>query len=148
MNMTIKAMVAAIGLIVAAGSVNAESIWYKGHGDRQSYSKYATVQYVSERVDFGVWPVAPGHTAGAVYTDDGWTTVTWATAKWEANVNNPYGGQDESWSVRLFGGGAEYIGQPFSPFTFEFALYVKNSANQMFWDSNGGMNHRIYINSP
>ena len=40
------------------------------------------------------------------------------------------------------------MGQPFSPFTFEFALYVKNSSNQMFWDSKGGMNHRIFINSP
>jgi hypothetical protein len=139
-----------IGLGLVAGSMasKAEVIWYKGHGDRQSYTKYSTVQYVSERVDFGVWPVAYGHTAGSVYTDDGWTTATWATAKWEANVSNPYGGQDESWSVRLFGGGSDYIGQPFQPFTFEFALYVKNSSNQMFWENNGGMNHRIFINSP
>ena len=137
-----------MGAMVVAGSVNAESIWYKGHGDRQSYSKYATVQYVSENITFGVWPVAPGHSAGAVYTDDGWQTVIWGTAKWDTNLSNPYGGQDEAWSVRMFGGGADYIGQPFAPFTFEFALYVKNSANQMFWDSNGGMNHRIYINSP
>jgi len=148
MKNMMKALVAVLGAIVVAGSVNAESIWYKGHGNRQSYSKYATVQYVSENVTFGVWPVAPGHEAGAVYTDDGWQSAVWATAKWDANVNNPYGGQDEAWSVRLFGGGASYIGQPFEPFTFEFALFVKNSANQMFWDNNGGMNHSIYINSP
>ncbi len=144
--MKLKALI--VGLLIAAGSVQAESIWYKGHGDRQSYSKYATVQYVSEKVDFGVWPVAPGHSAGAVYTDDGWATATWGTAKWDANVQNPYGGQDEAWSVRLFGGGADYIGQPFQPFTFEFALYVANSAGQWFWANNSGMNYRININSP
>lgn len=147
--MKLRLMAVMLGLGVMAGTMTsqAEAIWYKGHGDRQSYTKYSTVQYVSENITFGVWPVAWGHTAGAVYTDDGWATALWATAKWDANVANPYGGLDESWSVRMFGGGASYIGQPFEPFTFEFALYVSNANGQWFWDNNGGMNHHIYIDN-
>jgi hypothetical protein len=141
-------LIAFLGAILLAGAAQAETIWYKGHGDRQSYSKYSTVQYVSENIYFGIWPVAWGHEAGAVYTTDGWQTITWATAKWDANVSNPYGGLDEAWSVRLFGGGGKYIGEPFKPFTFEFALYVKTASGHMYWVSNSGMNYTVYINSP
>lgn len=148
MKNTMKAMLVAVGVAMAAGAVQAETIWYKGHGDRQNYSKYATVLSVSERVDFGVWPVAPGHTAGAVFTADGWNTVNWGTAKWDANVRNAYGSWDEAWSVRVYGGGAGAIGAPFKPFTFEFALYVSNAAGQWFWDNNNGLNHRIYVDKP
>lgn len=141
----IKAVVMAGALAMAAGASRAETIWYKGWGDRFDYSKYASWQYTSVAVDFGVWPVAPGHTAGAVYTDDGWATVTWQGAQWVANVNNPYGSRDEAWSVRLFGGGCPTMGCGFTPFTFEFALYVQNSAGAWAWDNNRGLNHRISI---
>ena len=140
------AMVAA-GLMAAPVSSKGESIWYKGYGDRWDYTKYATYQYTNLKVDFGVWPMAYGHTAGAVYTDDGWTTVNWGTGQWVANVANPFGGQDEAWKVYLLGGNTcGQMGCGFTPFTFEFALYVKNSANQTFWNNNGGSNCRITLN--
>lgn len=133
----------ALGL---AGSSQAESIWYKGWGDRFEYSYHTSYQYTSIKVSFGVWPVAPGHTAGAVYTDDGWATVNWSKAQWEANVSNPYGGQDEAWITYLLGGNTcPTFGCSFTPFTFEFALYVQNAQGQWKWANNGGQNFRVSL---
>lgn len=129
-------------------SSSAEVVWLKQAGDRQDYSKYATLQYASIKVSFGVWPVAWGHTAGTVWTDDGWQTVNWQTANWESNVANPFGGQDEAWGVRLFGNGnnGRYVGQPFEPFAYEYALYVTDRNGNWNWDNNRGLNHRYPIN--
>ena len=132
-----------------AGAARAETLWYKWADGKYSVSKYATNLYTGIRAHFGVWPVAWGHSAGAVFTDDGWASVNWTDASWEANVANGFGGRDEQWGVWMLGGnGGQYIGQPFVPFTFEFALYVRNSSGQWFWDNNRGMNHRIAVDSP
>lgn len=91
-------------------------------------------------VIFGVWPVAWGHTAGAVYTPDGWATVKWTQARWMANVNNNFGGQDENWTLYMTG---RNNGGGYSPITIEYALYVSNQAGQWFWANNGGSNYRL-----
>ena len=136
-----------LGMMMLAGSVQAEAIWFKKVDGRYDYTKYATWLATQLKIDFGVWPVAYGHTAGAVYTDNGWATVRWQNAQWQANVGNPYGGQDEAWSVWISGTGpnGQYMGQPFTPFTIEYALYV-TANNQWFWDNNGGQNHRYNVN--
>lgn len=141
-KMIMAAVVAGMTYLAASGA-QADSIWSKGWDQRSEYWKYSTWIYTSIRANFGVWPVAWGHTAGIVYTDDGWATATWQNARWVANVNNPYGGQDEAWEVYLFGGGCQQMGCGFTPFTFEYALYVQNSSGQWTWDNNRGMNYRV-----
>ena len=138
------------GLMLAAGSFSAaqaEVIWFKKVDGRYDYTKYATWLATQLKVDFGVWPVAYGHTAGVVYTDNGWATAHWQTANWQANVQGPYGGWDEAWSVWFSASGenGKYVGQPFSPFTIEYALYVSNANGDWAWDNNGGMNYRYAI---
>ena len=139
------AVLAAAGLGI--GSASAETIWKKSATRTYDYTKYGTWIYTDLRVEYGVWPVAFGHTSGSVWTDDGWQTVRWSTGQWVANVSNPYGGQDEAWAVDMLAGGpnGRSMGQAFTPFTVEYALYVKNAAGQWAWDNNGGQNHRFYV---
>jgi len=147
-----KGMIALLlGAVVALGTVadaRSESIWFKKVDGRYDYTKYATWLAVQLKIDFGVWPVANGHTAGAVYTDNGWASAYWQTAHWQANVQGPYGGWDEAWSVWISasGGHGQYVGQPFSPFVIEFALYVTDANGNWYWDNNGGQNHRYNVN--
>lgn len=146
MKKLIMAMI--VGLVLAAATaVQAESIWNKGVVARYDYTKYATWLATQLKVDFGVWPCAWGHSTGAVYTDDGWNSVFWADGQWERNVQGPFGSWDESWTVYISGGGdnGQYMGQPFSPFTVEYALYVRNAAGQWAWDNNRGMNHTYNV---
>lgn len=143
--------IAIAGILFGAGllAANAEAIWYKWYDGKYSSYKYATYLYTGIEVHFGVWPVAPGHSAGAVFTDDGWNTVMWQEAAWESNIDNPYGGQDEQWGVWMLGGnGGQYMGQDFTPFTFEFALYVNDQYGNQYWANNGGANYQIQIDSP
>jgi hypothetical protein len=61
-------------------------------------------------------------------------------------VSNPYGGQDEAWITYLLGGNTcPTFGCSFTPFTFEFALYVQNAQGQWKWANNGGQNFRISL---
>lgn len=142
------AAMAAIGLSVA--TADAETIWQKSTRRTYDYTKYGTWLYTDLRVEYGVWPVAWGHTSGTVWTDDGWQNVRWSTGQWLANVANPYGGQDEAWAVDMLAGGpnGRYMGQPFSPFTIEYALYVKDAAGNWTWNNNSGGNFRYYVASP
>jgi len=140
-----------VGCLLVAGSftgAHAESIWFKQVGGRYDYTKYATWLATQLRVDFGVWPVAYGHTAGVVYTDNGWATAKWQTANWQANVQGPYGGWDEAWSVWFSASGTngQYVGQPFSPFVIEYALYVSDANGTWTWDNNSGQNYRYNVN--
>jgi len=139
-----------LGAVVALGTLadaRAESIWFKQVANRYDYTKYATWLAVQLKIDFGVWPVAPGHSAGAVFTDDGWATAIWQGAHWQANVQSPYGGTDEAWSVWISATGenGQYMGQQLTPFTIEYALYVSNANGQWFWDNNSGMNYEYYV---
>jgi len=139
-----------LGAVVALGSLadaRAESIWFKQVSNRYDYTKYATWLATQLVIDFGVWPVAAGHTAGAVYTDDGWATVIWQGAHWQANVQGPFGGWDEAWKVWISASGenGQYMGQQLTPFTIEFALYVTDANNNWYWDNNSGANYEYYV---
>jgi len=139
-----------VGMALAAGAMSdarGEAIWFKKVDGRYDYTKYATWIATQLKIDFGVWPIAPGHSTGAVYTDNGWAKAYWQNGHWQANVQSPYGGWDEAWSVWISatGNNGQYVGQPFSPFTIEFALYVTDANGKWYWDNNGGMNHRYDI---
>jgi hypothetical protein len=86
-------------------------------------------------VTFGLWPVGPGHQAGAVWTTDGWQTVHWAAADWAQNVANPYGGQDEIWKVVL------HESPSTDPTHFWYALYAEDARGNRYWDNNQGWNY-------
>lgn len=141
----IASAVVALGTLADA---RAESIWLKGVAGRFDYTKYATWIATQLEIDFGVWPVAYGHTAGSVFTDDGWATAAWQTAAWKYNTQGPYGGWDESWKVYISASGENgaYVGQPFSPFVIEYALYVTDASGNWYWDNNGGYNHVYNVN--
>ena len=136
--------------VLALGSfqqARGEAIWFKKVDGRYDYTKYATWLAVQLKIDFGVWPVAAGHTAGAVFTDDGWQSVYWQNAHWQANVQGPFGGWDEAWSVWISASGenGQFVGQPFTPFTIEYALYVTDANGVWTWDNNGGLNHSYFV---
>ncbi|MBP7830693.1 MAG: hypothetical protein KA248_12330 [Kiritimatiellae bacterium] len=140
-------LIASIGLFAGSNKADAEQVWFKGFGARYDYVKYGTWLATQIRGDIGVWPVASGHTAGAVYTDNGWKNVYWTDAKWQSNVQNPYGGLDEAWNVWLSASGpnGRYMGMPFTPFVIETAVYVRNASGQWSWDNNVGYNYRYYV---
>ena len=133
-----KIVVMALLAMVGAGVVQAEHIWVKS----KQYVRYVYNGFgpgeAGFKAKFGVWPVAAGHTAGAVWTPDGWTTVRWATASWCRNVTGPYGNVDEEWNVGYQ--------STFIPNSFSFAVYVVNSAGVWTWDNNNGLNHTVYLN--
>lgn len=128
-------------------SASAEAIWFKEVSNRFDYVKYATWIMTQLKVDFGVWPVAPGHTAGAVFTDDGWASVYWQEAEWEYNAPSPFGSWDEHWTVYLNARGenGQYMGQSLVPFNVEFALYVTDAEGNWYWDNNNGWNHHYFV---
>lgn len=139
-----------LGSMIAIGtfvSADAESIWLKEVVGRYDYTKYATWLATQLEIDFGVYPLAAGHSAGSVYTDDGWVTANWNDASWKYNVQGPYGGWDESWKVYIGGSGdnGQQIGQDFIPFNIEYALYVTDANGNWYWDNNGGNNHHYFI---
>lgn len=128
-------------------SASAEAIWFKEVSNRFDYVKYATWIMTQLKVDFGVWPVAPGHSAGAVFTDDGWASVYWQEAEWEYNAPGPFGSWDEHWTVYLGARGenGQYMGQSLVPFNVEFALYVTDANGNWYWDNNNGWNHHYFV---
>lgn len=86
------------------------------------------------QVYFGVWPVALGHTAGAVWTCDGWKTTNWGQAHWVQNVANQFGGFDECWELNI-------LNVVESPVRFWYALWVDDSQGCRHWDNNHGWNY-------
>ncbi|MBU0677759.1 MAG: hypothetical protein KJ626_06550 [Verrucomicrobia bacterium] len=146
---TIGALLICGAILLSAVVGKAETVWFKNAGDRYDYNYMGSWIYTSVMVNFGVWPVAAGHSAGTVYTADGWRTAFWGEASWVANVPNLYGGNDEAWRVRLFGNGGNgnFAGARFVPFAFEFALYVDDQYGARYWGNNGGLNYQIPISS-
>ncbi len=86
------------------------------------------------RVTTGVWPVAPGHTAGVVYTWDNWQTTQWGTLTWQYNAANAYGSQDEVWK------GSFLIPPHVSWSSVQYAIYVDDAAGNRTWNNNNGQN--------
>lgn len=118
-------------------SASAETIWRKS---AVAYVYTYIGIYISHEMDInlGVWPVASGHSTGAVWTPDGWNTVNWASGTWAQNVPNQYGSYDESWWIDIShvdaGGKCEDV-------YFWYALYVDTSDSTRYWDNNGGYNY-------
>lgn len=85
------------------------------------------------RLTTGVWPVAPGHSAGVAYTWDNWQTTQWGTLTWRYNQANASGSQDEVWS-------ADFNVPPYvSPIVIQYAVYVDANGTRT-WNNNGGQN--------
>ncbi len=103
------------------------------------YTKLERRVWTSLEVTFGVWPVALGHRAGAVWTADGWQTVNWTDATWEGNIPNLYGGNDEKWKVIMQLGSSPY------PVSFWYALYVEDSHGNKSWDNNNSLNYEYIV---
>lgn len=103
-------------------------------------TKYGHSLYATLDVWFGIWPVALGHQAGAVWTIDQWNTIRKDPAAWEGNVPNPYGGYDEHWKVTMSVGNSMYY-----PVKFWYALYVKDSQEITYWDNNRGRNYECIV---
>lgn len=82
----------------------------------------------------GVWPVAPGHTAGVVYTWDNWQTAQWGTLSWQYNQPNAYGTQDEVWA------GSFNVPPYISPIVIQYAIYVDDANGNRTWNNNNGQN--------
>ncbi len=90
--------------------------------------------FSGSRLPTGVWPVAPGHTAGVVYTWDNWQSAQWATLTWQYNQPNAYGSQDEVWK-------GDFEIPPYLSFAvIEYAIYVDDSAGNRTWNNNSGQN--------
>ncbi len=132
--------IAAASLGFAAHCAKAETIWYKsGYAYAQYEDGYFTANW--EEVDFGVWPVASGHSAGSVWTIDAWNTVNWGTASWVQNVPNSYGSYDEDWNWSQYLNGPEPTHN--NPVYLWFALYVDDQYSNRYWDNNGGWNYQL-----
>ena len=118
----------------------AEDIWYiDGESSEHPYRGPSEITTVS--VHFGVWPVAFGHSAGVVYTDDAWKTVRWDRARWVENVPNEYGGWDEIW--RWYNGCVS-VRHPWEPKPkIWFALYVDDTLGNRTWDNSDGWNYEL-----
>jgi hypothetical protein len=110
--------------------INASSQWYSRLGIRV---------WSATEVTLGVWPVAPGHRAGAVWTTDGWQTVRQDSARWRRNIANPFGRDDEEWVVTMI------IQSSQNPVRFWYALYVEDGQGIRYWDNNNGWNYENIV---
>jgi hypothetical protein len=117
---------------------SAESVWFvNGSVSDSAGSSYV---YSGITLKVGVWPVAPGHKVGVVYTYDRWATSHWAELTWEANVANAYGSQDELWTLNHL---VTIPGEWRTPSTIDFAIYVEDASGHRTWNNNGGWNFQV-----
>ncbi len=131
----------AVAAVLSVETASANAIWQIRSTGGQ-YHRYGMYVGQGAKAQFGVWPVAPGHSAGAVWTWDGWNTVRWREANWCWNQQGPYGNWDEVWLVAMWLSPDDY-----GPWTVDitYALYVDNQYGQRFWDNNNGMNYTLRI---
>jgi hypothetical protein len=117
----------------------AEQIWVKqaSGGVMEAGGGYS---FSGFRIDAGVWPVAPGHRVGIVYTSDGWRTATWGTFSWQSNNDNDYGSQDELWSFKWVSGNPYVF-----PSSVQYAIYVDDAYGNRSWNNNGGWNYEVHL---
>jgi hypothetical protein len=90
------------------------------------------------RIEFGLWPVAPGHRAGVVWTCDDWVTTNLAEGHWSANVSGNVGAYNEYWIVEL---------NYYARWTARlwYALYVDDFTGTRHWDNNQGWNYETSL---
>ena len=116
-----------------SGDVASHACWV---GDYPNGYSSTCFMHTFVTIDFGVWPVGPGHSAGVVWTDDEWETVHDDRARWVRNTNNDFGGLDESWSVTIYSHGDDH-----GPTPIWYALYVEDADGRVSWDNNDGWNY-------
>lgn len=100
------------------------------------YSQHGHFLAAGICVAFGVWPVAPLHRAGIVWTYDNWRSVHLTTAHWKANIANDFGAYDEHWEA--FTNSVLEEGT-----TCFYALWVEDESGIKRWDNNSGWNYEL-----
>jgi hypothetical protein len=110
----------------------AEEVWVAETQATSSGGSYYSY-YLTVRV--GVWPVAPGHSVGMVYTNDNWNTTHQVDLTWQYNQSNAYGSQDELWRTPTL-----YVSDS-AP--VEYAVYVDDAYGNRTWNNNNGQNFRF-----
>ncbi len=142
----LKKITGLLAIMIAAGSVHAETLWV-----REAIGAVASVYHgastQSAKIEIGVWPVAPGHAVGAVYTTDNWQSLRWVNTSsasestWVRNVSNPFGGQDEVWRIVLAGpSGFGIQGRA----TFKYAIYV-DTYSRRTWNNNNSADFTVSV---
>jgi hypothetical protein len=116
----------------------AETLWFiTGAVSDSAGSSYI---YSNIHLKVGVWPVAPGHKVGFVYTYDRWATAHWGTLQWSHNAPNAYGSQDEIWTTNTL---VTIPGEWRTPSTIDFAIYVEDASGNRTWNNNNGWNFQL-----
>ncbi len=110
----------------------AEEVWV---AETKTVSSGGSYYWYTFTVTAGVWPVAPGHKVGMVYTNDLWRTSHWVDLTWQLNQANAYGSLDEVWkTVSLDASDAAPVW---------FALYVEDQYGTRYWNNNNGQNFEV-----
>jgi len=129
MKKYVASLLSVLCLLLPAVSA-AEEVWVAETSAISSggsyYSYYLTVKV-------GVWPVAPGHKVGMVYTNDRWHTSHWVDLTWQSNQANAYGSQDELWATVPW----LYVSDNAPVW---FAVYVEDANGNRTWNNNNGQN--------
>ncbi len=116
----------------------AETVWFiTGSVVDSAGSSYL---YSNIHLQLGVWPVAPGHKVGFVYSYDRWATTHWGELRWSHNAPNAYGTLDEFWVTDQL---VTIPGPWRTPSTIDFAIYVEDASGHRTWNNNGGQNFRL-----
>lgn len=116
----------------------AETVWFIEGG--VSDSAGSSYVYSNIYLQVGVWPVAPGHKVGIVYSYDRWATSHWAELTWSHNAPNAYGSLDEVWMMNHL---LTIPGEWRTPSTIDFAIYVEDASGNRTWNNNNGWNFRL-----
>ena len=132
MKKRLGVLAAALFLLLPAVAA-AETTWVFGASVPVVGAGGGYVFYVF-RLTTGVWPVAPGHTAGVVYSWDNWQTHRSGTLTWQSNQANAYGTQDEVWK------GDFEIPPTVSFSSIQYAIYVDDASGNRTWNNNHGQN--------
>lgn len=124
--------------LVLPVAASAETVWFiEGSVVDSAGSSYV---YSGIYLKLGVWPVAPGHKVGFVYSYDRWATTHWGTLQWSHNQPNAYGSLDEVWQSTTL---VTVPGPWRTPTTVDFAIYVEDANGVRTWNNNDGQNFRL-----
>ena len=130
MKKHIASLLSVLCLLLLPAVSAAEEVWVAQTSATSSGGSYYAY-YLTVKV--GVWPVAPGHKVGMVYTNDGWHTSHWVDLTWQHNQANAYGSQDELWAT------VPVLSVSDSA-PVQFAVYVEDANGTRYWNNNHGQN--------
>ena len=136
---TMKKMILAALAALLPALGQAEIVW-KRCDVASTTGAYGQYPSVTASVKVGVWPVALGHSVGAIWTADNWRTVQWAFGSWCWNEPSPTGtgDWDESWRVHWSLPEAQAS-------SFQYAIFVQDALGNLYWDNNHGWNHELPV---